>query len=70
MWSGRLGVREVQPAFDPTVGFVTRTGFRRYAPGLAFAPRPRGHRYIRRFEFGADTELLTDLNNQLLELRR
>ena len=38
-------------------------------PGLAFAPRPRGHRYIRRFEFGADTELLTDLNNQLPRTR-
>ena len=53
LWSGRLGLREVQPAFDPTVGFVTRTGFRRYAPAFTFAPRPRGHRYIRRFEFGA-----------------
>jgi hypothetical protein len=46
---------------------VTRTGFRRYAPSLAFAPRPRGHRYIRRFEFGGDLELLTDLRNRLLE---
>jgi hypothetical protein len=67
LWSGRLGLREVQPEFAPTVGFVTRTGFRRYAPSVAFAPRPRGHRYIRRFEFGGDLELLTDLQNDLLE---
>ena len=48
LWSGRLGLREVQRDFNPTVGFVTRTGFRRYAPAVAYAPRPRGHRYIRR----------------------
>ena len=67
LWSGRLGLREVQQDFDPTVGFVTRAGFRRYAPSITFAPRPRGHRYIRQFQFGPDLELLTDLKNDLLE---
>jgi hypothetical protein len=67
LWAGRLGLREVQSDFDPAVGFVTRTGFRRYAPSITYAPRPRDHRYIRRFEFGGDLELLTDLENQLLE---
>jgi hypothetical protein len=67
LWSGRLGLREVQSLFDPTVGFVTRTGFRRYAPSISYAPRPSGHRYIRQFEFGPEIEVLTDLENDLLE---
>jgi hypothetical protein len=67
LWSGLVGLREVQEDFNPTVGFVTRTGFRRYAPSLTFAPRPQSHRFIRQFQFGPDLELLTDLENDLLE---
>jgi hypothetical protein len=66
-WNARLGAREIQPGFDPAVGFVTRTAYRRYTPELTFSPRPRNHPYIRRFEFGASSETLTDLDNSLLE---
>ena len=66
-WTARFGAREVQRDFDPAVGFVTRRDYRRYQPALAFAPRPRAHRYIRRFEFGSSVDVLTDSRNQLLE---
>ena len=66
-WSARFGAREVQRNFDPAVGFVTRRDYRRYQPGVTFAPRPRSHPYIRRFEFIADTDVLTSVDNRLLE---
>ena len=66
-WDASLGMREIQPNFDPAIGFVTRHGYRKYSPSLTFGPRPRGHRYIRRMEFGTDVQVFTDLQNQLLE---
>jgi hypothetical protein len=67
LWDGQIAVREVQRDFSPAVGFVTRQEYRRFNPSLTFGPRPRGHRYIRRFEFGVDADVVTDLENRLLE---
>jgi len=61
-----FGFREVQPNFDPTVGFVARTAYRRYSPHLSYSPRPSGHPWIRQFSFAADLEYQTDLDNDLL----
>jgi hypothetical protein len=66
-WDASLAVREIQSGFDPTVGFVTRRGYRKYSPALTFGPRPRDHRYIRRMEFGTDVQIFTNLENRLLE---
>jgi hypothetical protein len=66
-WSGSLDIREVQEQFNPAVGFVNRRGYRSYLPSIAFGPRPSGHRYIRRFEFGSEVEIITDPQNRLLE---
>jgi len=66
-WSGTLDVREVQENFDPAVGFVNRHAYRSYRPSVMFGPRPANHPYIRRLEFGANVEVLTDLRNELLE---
>jgi hypothetical protein len=66
-WDASLAMREIQANFDPAIGFVTRHGYRKYSPSLTFGPRPRGHRYIRRMEFGTDVQIFTDLQNQLLE---
>ena len=67
LWNASVGAREIQRGFDPAVGFVNRTAYRKYTPAVNFAPRPRNHPYIRRFEFGARSETLTDLDNELLE---
>jgi len=58
--------KEVQSNFDPAVGFVTRSAFRRYNPSLMYSPRPRQHPWIRRFSFGANFDLQTDLHNDSL----
>jgi hypothetical protein len=61
-----FSARNVDDDFDPGIGFVTRDGYRRYQPGAEFNPRPRGHRYIRRFLFAAFGDVQTDLANGLL----
>ena len=64
-WSGKLDLREVQGNF--AVGFVNRQAYRSYSPSVEFSPRPANHPYIRRFQFGAEVEMVTDLQNELLE---
>ncbi|MBI2186777.1 MAG: carbohydrate binding family 9 domain-containing protein [Acidobacteria bacterium] len=65
-WYGRFQTTEVQENFDPSVGFLRRQNYRRYAPSLQFAPRPRSNRYIRQFRFGANADVMTDRQNDLL----
>ncbi len=56
LWNARFDLGEVQENFDPTVGFVARSNYRRFNPSLGFAPRPDSHPYIRRFNFSTDVE--------------
>ncbi|OFV97287.1 MAG: hypothetical protein A3F68_03235 [Acidobacteria bacterium RIFCSPLOWO2_12_FULL_54_10] len=65
-WTGALTYREIQENFEPAVGFVSRTGYRRLNPGLRYAPRPRRHAWIRQFAFGFDLDRQTDMENELL----
>jgi len=65
-WSASFQTSEVQQNFDPAVGFLRRRNFRRYAPWLQFAPRPRNHPYIRQIRFSGSLDVMTDRENQLL----
>jgi len=65
-WYARFQTTEVQEHFDPAVGFLRRQNYRRYAPTVQFQPRPRSHRYIRHFRFGATADVMTDRENDLL----
>ena len=56
LWNASVGAREIQPGFDPAVGFVNRTAYRKYTPALTFSPRREIIPYIRRFEFGANRD--------------
>ena len=63
----RIGFQEVQENYDAAVGFTRRTGFRNIKPQLSFAPRPRQHVWIRRFNFGAAMNWFLDpVDNRLL----
>jgi len=64
-WDARLEMREVQPDFNPSVGFVTRRNYRRYQPQLTFGPRPN-NRWVRRYLLGPALDVQTDLENNLL----
>jgi hypothetical protein len=65
-WETAFAFREVQPNFDPAVGFVARRAYRRYNPEVAYSYRPTAHRWVRSLSFGADLEVQTDLENRLL----
>ena len=62
-----LEYMEVQDNYDAAVGFTRRTGFRKIQPRVSFAPRPRQHPLIRRFNFGGNVDWRVDPdNNQTL----
>ena len=65
-WSADFGFRHVDANFDPAVGMVGRRGYRRYNPEINYAPRPRQHRWIRNFQFGARLDIQTDLAGDVL----
>lgn len=64
--SARISVRELQDNYDPAVGFVERRGYRRMNPVVEWNPRPRNHRWIRSFQFGANLDLQNDTDNRPL----
>jgi hypothetical protein len=66
-WSGGLDVREVQDNFAPSAGFVTRNGYRRYAPNVQFAPRPANNAIVRQYTYNTSLEVQTDMANDLLK---
>ncbi|OFW01984.1 MAG: hypothetical protein A3I61_00480 [Acidobacteria bacterium RIFCSPLOWO2_02_FULL_68_18] len=65
-WVAALQATEVQEHFDPAIGFVRRLNYRRYAPMVAFQPRPASNPVVRQFRFGTTLDLMTDLKNELL----
>jgi len=62
-WNGGMIYRGVQEDFGPSVGFLSRNGYRQYNPYVNFSPRPRNHRFIRRMGFTADIDLRTGLGS-------
>ena len=66
VWNMGVHAIEVQPNHDLAVGFLRRRGYRGYYPSLSYSPRPDGHPLIRRFSFGGDLAILTDLQNRAL----
>ncbi len=65
-FSAEIAVRELQPNYDPAVGFVARRGYKRLNPSLEFAPRLRSHPWIRGFEFSFDLDIQNDADNRPL----
>lgn len=64
----QMEFREVQANYDAAIGFTRRTGFRLYNPRVFYAPRPRQHRWIRRFNFGGGVEWYVDpTSNDMLD---
>ena len=69
IWSGHISYREFGGDYRPSLGFVTRNGFRRVEPRIGWAPRPAGIDWIRQFEFGIQFRNLTNLYSGVLEER-
>jgi hypothetical protein len=65
IWEMSMDFQEIQPNYDPAIGFTPRREFRRYNPDFNWNPRPRTrHPFIRRLGFGVDPEIFTDLENR------
>jgi hypothetical protein len=64
---GRMIYREIQPGYDPAVGYFERRNIRFYNPEFQYGPRPKSmSRVVRRFSFMLDPEFTTGLDNRLL----
>ena len=68
-WSGHLSYREFGDDYRPTMGFVTRNGYRRVEPQIRFAPRPESIDWIRSLSFSAQFRNQTELGTGILEER-
>ncbi len=53
-WNFGYSWQQIGENFDPKLGYVRRRGVRVNSLTSRFAPRPRGHRYIRQFSFEFD----------------
>jgi hypothetical protein len=62
LWNVSWGMRQIGENFRPALGFVPRTGIRRYSPGFEFSPRP-GRWGIRQFQFQMEPVVVTDMHN-------
>ncbi|MFN0242901.1 MAG: DUF5916 domain-containing protein [Planctomycetota bacterium] len=62
-WSWRLSALEIQPNFDPRLGFVPRRDVRIYEAELFFSPRYDSA--VRRVRHGGSSRAVTDLDGHL-----
>jgi len=63
IWAWTLSAKEIQEDFSPALGFVPRTGVRTYKGELQFEPVI--NRAVRRLEFGAESTVVTDLDDDV-----
>jgi hypothetical protein len=61
-----MSYRVVGRDADPAIGFLERTGYRRWNPVVRFGPRPRQHRFIRQVSTETWAEWLEGTANELL----
>jgi Carbohydrate family 9 binding domain-like/Domain of unknown function (DUF5916) len=62
-WSWSTSAKQIGEDFDAALGFVPRTGIRKYEGEIQFAPRP--HTWIRQWEFQVGSTLVTDLDDEI-----
>jgi hypothetical protein len=65
-WTASFSALELQPGYDPAVGFVRRRAYRQYSSELEWSPRLDNHRWIRGVEFALEGDVQTDLSNRPL----
>lgn len=70
VWRGHVSYREFGDEYDPPVGFVQRTGFRRLQPSASWNPRPDFLPWLRQANLGVRLEDLWSLDGPLLTRAR
>jgi hypothetical protein len=56
--------------FNPEIGFLRRTDFRRSSVGARFSPRPKSSRFVRRLDWEAGYDYITDSQRTRVENRQ
>jgi hypothetical protein len=56
--------------FNPEIGFLRRSDFRRSTVGARFSPRPRSNRWIRKLDWEAGYDYITDSRRTRIENRQ
>jgi uncharacterized protein DUF5916 len=64
VWSWRMDAVQIGPDYNPEVGFLLRSGIRRYVPRVDYTPRPK-LRGVRNFIFDASADIVTDMDDRL-----
>jgi len=65
-WNASFSAVELQPGYDPALGFVERRGYRRFSPAIEWSPRLDDHPWIRGLEFELEADIQNDMDNDLL----
>jgi hypothetical protein len=68
-YDAEISFKEVQPAYDPAVGFTPRRNYRNWNPEANWSPRFEDHRWFRGMQFRADADINTDLRNHVIDRR-
>ena len=66
-YRAEVSFREVQPAYNPAVGFTPRRNVRQWNPEVEWAPRLANHPMVRGFQIGAEADINLDLQNELVD---
>jgi Domain of unknown function (DUF5916) len=61
-----MSYRELQPNYDPAVGYTQRVGFRRFNPQMGYSWRFGNSRWFQSIQHEIDWERLYDMDNRLL----
>jgi Domain of unknown function (DUF5916) len=66
-YRAEVSFKEVQPAYDPALGFTPRRNYRSWNPQLNWSPRFGGHRWFRGVQISADADINLNLDNQVID---
>ena len=66
-YRAEVSFKEVQPAYDPAIGFTPRRNFRNWSPELNWSPRFSGHRWFRGVQISGDLDVNLSLDNQVID---
>jgi hypothetical protein len=66
-YDGEIEFKEVQPAYDPAVGFTPRRNFRNWETDFRWSPRFADHRWLRGVQLSAGAEINLNLDNQVID---
>ena len=65
-FSAEIAVRELQPNYDPAIGFVERRGYKRVAPSAEYSWRPRSNPWLRSLGWEMELDFINDSRNRPL----